>query len=428
MDAVTIKITPGVAFGTGIRPPFEAAPRDGNHMGTNITMVRSAPRRDQHWTSSGAPDAPSSSTHHPPNGPTGRTAQPDSANHENIREGINLAKHGLESVSSQLQHCRELVVGRLTAFAIPPAKASHSFDEVFATIIGVSDALKEVEQELAGKKSEQSPPAPQSPRPPQHDPVDQPYTPRSRTRAAHGANADLAQRCYLPLPEGPPAKKSTVTEATRETITIPKHIAAPPASPTPLTTFNEASARNLADDASCGRHADTKRIAPEQQIDSYHYLNKRFEEFLKHNDKKVISNSGNGYNCAIYALLQPLLPGIGAIAMDDQVKAVRGEYDRLHPSDKGQMLHMDGGPGSAIDDLIGIINKRYKTNILVKVVSAPLDDEPYVVHGTFPTVKKPSKAPPPSHHLTVWDQQKHYVAVVDPKGDNRRNFALQEIR
>ena len=148
---------------------------------------------------------------------------------------------------------------------------------------------------------------------------------------------------------------------------------------------------------------------------------------MNNNNKKVISNPGIGHNCAIYALLQPLLPEIGAIAMDDQVKAIRAEYDRLHPNDEGKMLHMDGGPESAVDDLIGIINKRYKTNILVKVVSAPLDDEPYVVHGTFPRATKPSKAASPSHHLTVWDQQKHYVAVVDPKGDNRRNFALQEI-
>ena len=426
MDAVTINITPGVAFGTGIRPPFETPPRDGNQIGANITMVRSASRRDQHWTSSGAPHVPSSWKHHALNGPTGRTAQPDPADYENIREGINRAKHGLESASSQLQNCRELVVGLLTAFAIPPANASHSFDEVFATIIGVGDALKEVAQELAEKKSEQSPPAPQSPSPSPHRPADRPSTPRSHTRAAQGANADLAQRRDLPLPEGPPAKKPTVAEAMRETITIPKHIAAPPARPTPLTTSNEASAKNLADNASFGRHADTKRIDPEQQVDSYYYPNKRFEEFLKRNDRKVIPNPGNG-NCAIYALLQPLLPEIGAIAMDNQVKAVRAEYDRLHPSDAGKWLHMDGGRESAVDDLIGIINKRYKTNILVKVVSAPLDDEPYVVHGTFPTATKPSKAASPSHHLTVWDQQKHYVAVVDPKGDNRRNFALQEI-
>lgn len=427
MDAVTINISPGVAFGTCIRPPFEAPPRDGNQMGADITLVRSAPGRGQHWTSSSTADAPNGSTRNPAGRATRNSAQPDSADYQNILDGINHAKNGLESVSSQLQNCGELVAGLLTAFAIPPANASHSFDGVFSTITGVINVLNEVEQELAGKQSEQSPPAPPTPKPFPRGPVARPSAPRSHTRAAYGGNADSAQRHHLPLSDAPPPGKPMATEATRKKIGTSTLLVTRPTPPTPAVTSSAAAAHNPSDSVAFERQADISPLNPEQQLDSYAYPNKKFLEFLKNNDKKVISNSGNGNNCAIYALLQPLLSGIGMLAMADQVEAVRAEYDRKHPGEKGQMLHLDGGPGSAIDDLIGIINKRYRANILVKVVSASLDDEPYVVHGTFPKVTKLSKALPPSHHLTVWDQQRHYVAVVDPKGDNRRHFALHEI-
>ncbi|AJC21238.1 hypothetical protein RO07_13460 [Pandoraea pulmonicola] len=147
---------------------------------------------------------------------------------------------------------------------------------------------------------------------------------------------------------------------------------------------------------------------------AYADLNSIFEAFLASEGKKIIPNPGEGNNCAIYALLQPLYPDLEIDELDKEVALLRAEYDELYPSDSTKRLHLDGSSGSSIDALIDIVNKRYDKNIRVQVVSAGFSPEyPCTEYGIFPKDEKILRPGRPSHDLIIYDQQGHYVAVVD---------------
>lgn len=147
------------------------------------------------------------------------------------------------------------------------------------------------------------------------------------------------------------------------------------------------------------------------QIRAYQILNDTFRRYLQERGDQVISNSGMGHNCAIYALIQPIRSDLHSEALDNEVARIRQEYDSRNPQEQGNKLFFDSGSGGAASLLIEIVNQRYKVNAEVTMISAGLEEaHPEVVQGTY-------RAPGggfPTHRLIVWDQQGHYEAVIRP--------------
>lgn len=137
----------------------------------------------------------------------------------------------------------------------------------------------------------------------------------------------------------------------------------------------------------------------------------KVNDFLRENGYKLVPNSGNGNNCAIYSMIQALDdPIFQGELLDRLVVSLREEYDAVCPNDKnGRMLHLDGGKDSAVYPLIELINKRFHANIQVKVAMPSVEAAFPITHiGTFP-----EDSPLPfTHELTIFQVGQHFQAAI----------------
>lgn len=140
--------------------------------------------------------------------------------------------------------------------------------------------------------------------------------------------------------------------------------------------------------------------------------NQHFRQHLERHRLQAIENSGRGNNCAIYALVQQVMPTLDEAGLGREVDYLRGHYDRLHPADAGKMLHLDNGLGGHSETLIDLINRRYGVILQVAVVQAGLEAEHPVSRLGVYRGGRADLAGAYTHQAVIWDQLGHYVAVT----------------
>ncbi|WP_134195217.1 hypothetical protein [Paraburkholderia rhizosphaerae] len=168
-----------------------------------------------------------------------------------------------------------------------------------------------------------------------------------------------------------------------------------------------------------GQEQSKAGLSDEEAMLALSEPNKEFRMHLESKGLYAIENSGKDNNCAIYALVQQLEPHWRYASLDDEVRAIRAEYDKSvdgirqsdlnRTDDRKRKLLLDKQRNGCASSLLNIINTRYNLNVAVAVVQAGRDEHPVYKLGTFFADGKPEHDF--THRLVVWDLGGHYEAV-----------------
>jgi len=181
--------------------------------------------------------------------------------------------------------------------------------------------------------------------------------------------------------------------------------------------LQRATSERVGQDSPSAKLSEVSDAEQATQMLGFAGLNKAFRAHLEKNKLQVISNEGKGTNCSIYALVQHIRPDLPSNKLDAEVSALREQYDKGCPQDRGKMLHFDTRAGGTARSLIGLVNKRFGVNIQLGMVEAGMDQaHPATLKESIAASMMNSSF---THRLIIWDQQGHCEALTAKPDDGK---------